>query len=539
MNVELLLHNARIFTVDPARPWAEAVACAGGRIVAVGSTDEVLPLAGAGTQIIDVGGRLVLPGFIDAHVHFLRYAISRRFVDLHRLADFAEVRRRVQEAARRTPPGQWVVGIGWEHDLWGLGRFPTRADLDDIAPHVPVVLYRMDMHTVWVNSKALEMAGITRETLDPPQGRIERDVRGEPTGILREWSAVHLIQRCVPEPDEETRLACLRGAIAEAHRVGITGIHDQRVEGEGRESLRAFQTLYERGELRLRVHANIAAAFLDQMDTLGLLPGFGNERLWLGHVKAFADGTLGSRTAWMIEPFEGEPENRGMAVTPADRLWELATRAAEAGFPLSIHAIGDGAVRAVIDVLSEFKGFQETRVVRGTRLPHRIEHVQLIHPTDLERLARLGAVASMQPVHLFTDWQVADRAWGARARYAYALRSLLQRGVPLAFGSDAPVAPLNPLLGIYAAVTRQDEAGMPPGGWYPEERLTVAEAVEAYTLGSARAAGKARHQGSIAPGKWADLIVLSRNLFEIPPEEIPEAEVELTVFNGEVVYRRG
>jgi len=537
MNVELLLHNARIFTVDATRPWAEAVACAGGRIVAVGADEEILPLADANTQVIDVGGRLALPGFIDAHVHFLRYAVSRRFVDLHRVADFAEVRRRVQEAVQRTPLGQWVVGIGWEHDLWGLGRFPTRADLDDIAPHVPVALYRMDMHTVWVNSKALEMAGITRDTPDPPQGRIERDAQGEPTGILREWSAVHLIQRCLPEPDEETQLTCLREAIAEAHRLGITGIHDQRVENEGRESLRAFQTLYERGELRLRVHANIAAAFLDHVNALGLLPGFGNERLWLGHVKVFADGTLGSRTAWMLEPFEGEPDNRGVAVTPADRLWEIATRAAELGFPLSIHAIGDGAVRAVIDVLSEFKGFQETQVVHGTMLPHRIEHVQLIHPADLERLARIGAVASVQPVHLFTDWEVADRVWGARARYAYALRSLLERDVPLAFGSDAPVAPLNPLLGIYAAVTRRDERGQPAGGWYPEERISVAEAIRAYTLGPAFAAGKARQQGSITPGKWADLTVLSRNVFGIPPEEIPEVEVVLTVFDGAVVYR--
>ena len=527
----------------PARSWAQAVACAGGRIVAVGTDDQVMALAGPRTQVIDAGGRLVLPGLIDAHVHFLRYAISRRYVDLHGVVDLAEVRRRVREAVRRAAPGEWVVGLGWEHDLWSIGGFPTRELLDDIAPHNPVALYRMDMHTLWVNSRALELAGITRETPDPPESRIERDASGEPTGILREWSAVRLVQRCIPEPDEETRLRYLREAIAEAHRLGLTGIHDQRVEDEGGESFRAFQILRSSGELKLRVHANVTVRFLPQVEALGLLPGFGDDRLWLGHVKLFADGTLGSRTALMLKPFEGESENRGIAVTPADEMWEIAARAARAGFPLSIHAIGDQAVRNVMDVLSEFR--EPAKNPPGSPSlgdpishRHRIEHLQLIHPADLERLPGMGVVASMQPVHIFTDWRVADRVWGRRARYAYAFRSLLDRGARLAFGSDAPVASLNPMLGIYAAVTRQDEHGAPEGGWYPQERLSVAEAVHAYTLGAAYAAGKEHLQGSITPGKWADLIVLARNIFEIPPPEIREVEVDVTIFAGEVVYER-
>jgi predicted amidohydrolase YtcJ len=318
------------------------------------------------------------------------------------------------------------------------------------------------------------------------------------------------------------------------------------VQHEGRQTFRLFQALRRQGELNLRVHMNIAAEHLAEAAALGLQPGFGDERLWIGHLKAFADGTMGSRTARMIEPFEGEPDNYGLLVTPADALWELAVQAKRAGFPLSVHAIGDLAVREVVDVLSELpSGEQGSRGAGGqggekfspAGFPHRIEHVQIIHPDDLPRLSQFGIVASVQPVHLLTDWPTADRVWGKRSRYAYAFRSLLERGTRLALGSDAPVAPLNPMLGIYAAVTRQDERGQPANGWYPEERLTVAEAIHGYTMGPAYLAGKQAVQGSITPGKWADMVVLSRNLFEIPPEEIAEATVDITVFDGQIVWQ--
>lgn len=552
MGADLILRNARIYTVDPARAWAEAVACAGGRIVAVGSSDEVMELAGSPTEIIDAGGRLVLPGFTDAHVHFLQYAIRQQQVSLFGVADFDEVRRRVRRAVERAEPGQWVQGWGWDESLWDVE--PTRVHLDDIAQHTPVALARMDMHTWWVNSAALKQAGITRETPDPPESRIERDASGEPTGILREWNAIRLVQQCIPEPDAATLEGRLREAIADAHRLGLTGIHDQRTEWEGRTSFRLFQSLRRRGELKLRIHMNIAAAYLSEAATLGLQPGFGDDRLWIGHVKAFADGSMGSRTALMLEPYEGEPDNSGVAVTPADELWKLAVQAEEAGFPLSIHAIGDRAVREVIDVLSEFRVIRPAEPSNeldgwyqkhaGARsnvpgfplpLPQRIEHVQVIHPGDLPRLSRHGIVASMQPVHLQTDWRTADRVWGRRARYAYAFRSLLDRGTRLAFGSDAPVASLNPMQGIYSAVTRQDRRGEPVGGWYPEECISVAEAIYSYTMGPAYVAGKQHVQGSITPGKWADMIVLSQNILEVEPAEIAETKVELTVFNGEVV----
>lgn len=538
MSVDLVLHNARVYTVDSRLPWAQAVACSRGHIVAVGSNEEVTALAGPHTQLIDAGGRLVLPGFTDAHVHFLQYAIRCHQVSLFGVRDFDEVRRRVRAAVESAAPGQWVQGWGWDEAFWDVQ--PSRKYLDDIAPNTPVVLARMDMHSWWVNSAALQRAGITRDTPDPPESRIERDADGEPTGILREWNAIALVQQHVPEPDMATLRTWLQDAIADAHRLGLTGIHDQRVEAEGRTSFRLFQALRRDGKLDLRVHMNIAADYLAEADALGLQPGFGDDRLWIGHVKAFADGTMGSRTALMLEPFEGEPHNRGVAVTPADALWELAVRADQAGFPLSVHAIGDRAVRDVINVLSELRreepaGETTRDVGYGRASLHRIEHVQLIHPDDLERLSRHAIVASMQPVHLATDWPTADRVWGRRSRYAYAFRSLLDRGTCLAFGSDAPVAPLNPMLGIHAAVTRQDEGGEPEAGWYPEERITVAEAIHGYTMGPAYVAGRQHLQGSITPGKWADMIVLSRDLFEVPPQEIAGVEVELTVFNGQIV----
>lgn len=527
MKVDLILHNAHIYTVEPTYPWAEAVACAAGRLVAVGRNQDVLALAEPDTSLIDAGGRLVLPGLIDAHVHFLQYACRQQQVNLFGVRDIAEVRRRVHAAVAQAAPGQWVQGWGWDETRWSIK--PTAAWLDDIAPDTPVVLSRMDMHTWWVNSVALKRANITAETPDPPQSQIDRLPNGQPAGLLREWNAIRLVEPHLPSPAMSVLQGWLQQAISQAHRLGLTAIHDQRVEREGQQSWRLWQALRRDHQLTLRVQANIAADYLPAAAELGLQAGFGDDRLWLGHVKAFADGTLGSRTASMLAPFENEPANCGLIVTSQAELTTLATQAAAAGFPMSVHAIGDRAVREVIDVLS---------AISAPILPHRVEHGQLIHPVDIPRLAQHDLVASVQPVHLLTDWPVADLYWGARGRYAYAFRSLLNHGTVLACGSDAPVAPLNPLLGIYAAVTRQDEAGKPPGGWYPQERLILAEAIEGYTLGAARVAGKQHLQGSIKPGKWADLVVLSHNLFARPPAEIPHVNVVMTIFAGQVVYQQ-
>jgi len=534
MKADLIVRRGRVYTVDPGRPWAEAVGCVGGRVVAVGRDEDVLARAGPNTQVVDAGGRLVLPGLTDGHVHLLWYAVSRRGheVNLYGVGSIDELRRLVRHAVETADPGQWVYGRGWDESLWGVR--PTRAYLDDIAPHTPVVLRRLDLHTSWANGAALAQAGVTRETPDPPGSCLERDVDGELTGILHEFGAIDLVEDHIPQPDAATLQGWLRDAIAEAHRLGVTGVLDMRLANEGRQSFRLLQALNRRGELDLRVHMAIPAESLAEAAALGLEPGFGDDRLWTGHVKVFADGSMGGGTAHMLAPFEDDPGNRGIAVTPPDEMRELARQADEAGFSLAVHAIGDRGIRDTIDVLCQFPRDGATS---GFKLPHLIEHVQLLHPDDLPRLSQHGIVASMQPVHVLSDWRTADRVWGRRARYAYAFRSLIDRGTCMSFGSDAPYESFNPMEGIYAAVTRRDRGGEPEGGWYSEERISVAEAVRGYTVGPARATGRRRVQGAIRPGAWADMIVLARDIFGIPPEEIAETEVDLTVFDGRVVFR--
>ncbi len=540
MNADLIVHNAKIYTVDPDLPWAEAAAMADGRFLAVGSDEEILKLAGPKTKLLDGNGRLALPGLTDSHLHFQQIAERRQQVSLFGVADFDAVLDLVKTAVADAKPGQWVQGWGWDENLWD--RAPHRAALDAIAPNNPVALARMDMHTWWVNGAALKWAGVNAATADPPESKIERDEDGRPNGILREWNAIELVRRHIPEPDEATLADWMADTIAETHRLGLTGIHDQRVENEGDQSFRLFQQLRRDGRLKLRVHMNIAAERLPEAAALGLQPGFGDDRLWIGHIKAFADGTMGSRTAHMLEPFEGEPDNTGIAVTPAKDLWNLAVNAKKAGFPISVHAIGDRAVREVLDVLAELRGGEAAGphhpITPSPLHPHRIEHVQLLHPDDLSRLADLGVVAAVQPVHLQTDWPTADRVWGERARYTYAFRTLLDKGTVLAFGSDAPVAPLNPMVGMETAVTRQDSHHQPAGGWYPQEKISLEETIYAYTMGPAILAGKQAVQGSVAAGKWADLILLDQNLFEIEPTRIAETAVDLTIFAGEIVFRR-
>ena len=528
----LVLRNGKLHTQDPGYPQATAVAIRDGRILAVGSDAEIELLADPNTQIVDLKGRLVLPGFTDCHIHFLKYALRRSQVILDGVDDWQEVRRRIRAGVERADPDEWVLGWGWNQNLWGDGTMPSKADLDDISPRNPVALSRTDGHSMWVNSLALEKAGITAETPDPPGSRIDRGLgSGEPTGILREWEAIRFIQDIIPEPDDETIVAALRESIAEAHRLGLTGIHEMRLEGEKKPALRAFLRLQQRGELPLRVICMIPVEYLDEAIALGLGSGFGDATLRLGGVKLFADGSMGSGTAWMLEPYADDPNNYGLAVTPREQLCDIARRAEQADLSLIIHAIGDRALREVLDVLAEVQSNSRA----GLR--HRIEHTQIIHPDDIPRLAQLGVIASMQPVHVKDDWPVADRVWGhERSRTAYALRSLLSAGTHLALGSDCPVAPLNPLLGIQAAVLRQNEKGEPRNGWYPEERLTVAEAVRGYTMGAAYAVGLENELGSITPGKLADLTVLDRDIFCIEPEEMASVKPVMTIFNGRVVY---
>jgi len=522
-----LLLNGKIYTMDRTLPRAQAVAMEGNRILAVGSNEEVrAQTRDGGWEILDLEGKAVVPGFIDCHVHFLDFALGFKRLNFKGVDSLEGALGLVRERARKSGPGEWITGFGWDHHLWHKG-FPHKEDLDRVAPENPVALTRKDGHLMWVNSLALERAGIDAGTPDPPGGEIERDAQG-PTGILKE-RARELVEEILPQFSPQTRQGALREAIGKAQRFGLTGIHDC----EGSEALADFQTLLVQDELGVRVYMMIPQEGLEKAISLGLKTGFGNDSLRLGHLKLFADGSLGSQTAHMLEPFYGQPDNCGIPVLSPDELQAIVGRADEAEIACAVHAIGDAANRKVLDIFARLRA----KGVRGG-LRHRIEHAQLLHPDDIPRFKQLGIIASMQPIHATSDMVMADRYWGERARYSYAWRSLLDSGARLAFGSDCPVENLDPLMGIHAAVTRQRASGEPEGGWCPQERLTVAEAVHAYTLGAAYASGEEKAKGSIAPGKLADLVVLSRDIFEIPPEEILETEVLYTIFDGRVVYER-
>jgi len=528
MQANLALYNGEIHTMDRDRPRARAIALLGNRVLAVGSDAEIRVLLAPSGRAIDLGGRTVVPGFTDSHLHFMTYGLGLRQIDLAGVPSLEEALARVAARAAETPAGQWLRGWGWDHSLWAGGGFPTRHELDRVAPNHPVFLSRKCGHAGWANSRALELSGLSAETPDPPGGAIDRDPKtGEPTGILKE-TAVDLVYRLLAEPTPEEAQQAVKAAMAHAHRWGVTGVHTM----EGPSAFHAFQRLRAAGELKLRVLMQIPDENLDAAIQAGLQSGFGDERLRIGGVKAFADGALGARTADMLEPFEGEPGNYGIAVADAGQLRDLVAKAARAGLASFVHAIGDRANRHVLDA---FEASRQAGL--GLNLRHRIEHVQILHPADLPRLARLGVVASMQPIHATQDMLLADALWGKRCAGAYAWRSLLDSGAVLAFGSDAPVETMDPLPGIHAAVTRRRADGSPgPNGWYPEQRLTVAEAVHAYTMGPAYASGEEALKGSLAPGKLADLAVLSRDIFVIEPMEIRATEVVATLFDGELVY---
>jgi len=519
---DLVLYNGVIHTLERTLPTATtAVAIAGEHILAVGDDRLQDELAPGGTAV-DLRGRTVLPGLIDAHLHLVWYSLGLKNVDLQGVPTLDEALARIAARVAVTPPTNWIRGGRWNCNLWG-GRFPTRYDLDRIAPEHPVFLPSKDGHSAWVNSRALQLAGVHVGTPDVEGGRILRDEHGEPTGILQE-NAIDLVRRAMPEPSAEEMADACRMGMFNAHRVGLTGVHNC----EGAREFAALQLLEQRGELTLRVLQHIAAENLDAAIAVGLRDGFGNQWLRLYGVKAFADGALGSRSAWMLEPYETDPHNRGVPTMTPEAARELIRRANGAGLSVAIHAIGDAANRTVLDALEQ---------VGDRRLRNRIEHVQLLHPADLRRLAELKVVASMQPIHATSDIEIADLHWGRRAATGYAWRSLLDAGTVLAFGSDAPVEDLSPLAGIYAAVTRRRPDGFPgPEGWYPEQRISAYEAVYAYTMGAAYAGGEERIKGSLAPGKLADLIVLERDILRVDPELIPSTRVVRTMVGGQWVY---
>lgn len=528
MQIDLVLYNGKMYTMDKINPQAEAVAIAGGRIVAVGSSSAVRGLANGQTRQIDLRGRTVTPGLVDAHLHFLSYGLSLKEIDLMGVPSLQLAQERVAAAATNTPAGHWLGGRGWDQSLWPGGAFPTYRELDAITTEHPVFLRRKCGHAGWANSRALALAGITKDTPDPAGGEIERDpVTGEPTGILKEL-AMGLVFRLLREPTPAEAVDAVKLAMRKVHSMGIVGVHNM----EGAVALRALQEVREAGELKLRVVQQIPIADIDAAIQLGIRSGYGDEWLRFGAVKIFADGSLGARSALMIDPYEGEPHNYGIAVTTAADLDEQVMKAARNGLAVHIHAIGDQANR---NVLNSIEATHKAGV--GLHLRHRIEHAQVLHPDDLPRFARMGVIPSMQPIHCTQDMVIADQNWGLRCRGAYAWSSLLSTGGVLAFGSDAPVETPDMMQGIYAAVARRRADGYPGAeGWYPEECVSVAEAVYAYTVGAAYSVGMEQVQGQIAPGMLADLTVLGEDIFQLPAEAILTTPITATIVGGEIVY---
>lgn len=515
-----ILRHPRIYTGDAHHPWARALAVVDGRIVAL--DDEAEGWAAApGAVVEDVDGALVIPGLTDAHIHAMWYALSLRELNLRDLSR-AALLEAVAARARELPPGAWITGRGWDQTLWDNDRFPTAAELDRVAPEHPVALIAKNAHAWVVNSAALRAANITADTPDPPHGKFGRLPDGSPDGMLFE-DATRLAWAVIPPATLDEIVDALDGAQEHLLALGITGIHDV----DGVPAFAAFQELRRQGRLRVRVVKYVRLESLDAALEAGLRTGLGDEWLRFGGLKLFADGALGSRTGAMFAPYEGEPENVGLLTLEPDYLIEVAQRAAAGGLALAVHAIGDRANALVVDAL------EAARAV-NPGLRHRIEHVQLMRPEDRARMGRAGFVASMQPIHAIHDMAMADRYLGpARALYAYAWRSVAEAGSVLAFGSDAPIEIFDPFIGLYAAVTRRREDGFPgPAGWHPEQRLTLAEALRAYTWGAAYAAGLEARMGLLMPGYVADVAVLDHDIFALPPEALLETRVSRVMVGG-------
>jgi hypothetical protein len=531
----LILYNGEIYTQDLKNPRATALAIRGTRILAVGTDDDIKNLAGPNTRQIDLSGSLVVPGLADAHFHYYDWALSRRWLTLTGSVSLLDLREQVARVASKMPPGQWILGRGWNETNWQVSQMPTRADLDGVAPAHPVILWRSDMHLAVANSLALQKAAITKETSAPRDGVIDHDASGQPTGVLREL-AINLVSEVIPMPGEDETIRAMRDGFSSLHRLGLTSVHDYRIMGgtDGPPAFRAWQRLQAAGELAMRVWMNLPGERLEEAASLGLRTGLGDAYLRIGHVKFFTDGSQGARTAWMLERYEDA--DYGLPLIPPAELAEVVRRADSAGLSVAIHAIGDRANREVLNIFEQLTHGERLSATAPPAAPHRIEHVQMIRTGDVGRLARLGVVASVQPIHVTDDIYMVEASVGPRARLAYRFRDMLDAGVRLALGSDCPVADPNPLWGIHAAVTRQRRDGTPQGGWFPEQRITVAEAVWGYSMGPALVSGREAELGSITPGKMADITILDRDIYTIPLMEIAQAQVVMTVFDGQIVY---
>ena len=528
---DLLITHAKVWTVDSSMPVAEGIAVLGDRIVAVGSATEIEAWRGAKTQVIDAGGKRLLPGFNDAHVHFLDGGRQLDNVDLKDASSPEGFVRRIAEWAKKLPRGEWIQGGDWDEQMWSPPVLPTRNLIDAATPETPVFTNRYDGHMALANSAALHLAGVTARTLDPPGGEIVRDRSGEPTGILKD-AAMGLVSRLIPSPTPERRMRAAKRALEHAASLGVTSVQDMN---PGYADIATYMLLAESGDLTARIYAAPMETDWADQAKIGIRRAFGSPHLRLGALKGYADGSLGSTTAYFFEPYTDAPNVRGllsdeMQSIPAMR--DRLMKADDAGLQLCIHAIGDQAISITLDLFEEI---EKAHGARDRRL--RIEHAQHVAPKDFERFARLHVIASVQPYHAIDDGRWAEKRIGTeRIKTTYAFRTFLDRKVRLALGTDWFVAPLNPMLTLYAAVTRATLDGKNAGGWVPEQKITVAEAVEAYTLGSAYAEFQENEKGSITPGKLADVVLLDSDILSMNPAAIRDAKVHMTIVGGKVVF---
>lgn len=524
----------RVRTLDPACPLAEAVLVEGTRVVAVGRRDEIAAALRPGDRRWELPGATVLPGLTDAHVHLLGLGLVMQQLDLRDAAGIAELQRRVAEAARREPRDRWILGRGWDQERFAERRWPNRHDLDRAAPGVPVLLRRVCGHAAVASTAALEAAGVGPSTPDPPGGRIGREPDGRPDGLLFE-SAVELVERAAPPPDDAALRAALAAAIRRAHAAGLTGVHTQDVwsAGEFDGVRRAYAALRNEG-LPIRVYALVADAALPELLEDGLRTGSGDDLFRVGPAKIFADGSLGAATAAVSQPYVDPPGVRGLLASQPEELAERVLRAHRAGFQLAVHAIGDRAADAVLDAFE-----RAAREAPRADPRHRLIHCQVMRPEQWRRMRDLGVIADIQPVFVGSDWRLAERRLRPeQVRHSYAWRSLLAAGVRACGGSDAPVEPIEPMRGIHCAITRRDPRGEPPGGWQPQEALAPADALALFTTGAAYAAFAEGREGVIAPGAWADLVAFAADPLAAPPDLLLELAPVLTMVAGQVVHAR-
>jgi hypothetical protein len=520
-----LLYGCTVYTMEDSTP-REAILVEGEQIKAVGMKAQLETACSPECGKVDLGGAAVYPGFEDSHIHLASWCLRRTEIDLFSVKPLEGALELLREKAGRVVPGEWVRGGGWDKNVWG--RFPTASDLDRIFPDNPVILGSKDGHSVWVNTRALREAGVTRETPEPPGGAILRDGSGNPSGILQD-RAEGLVHRAVPPTNLETTVKALSDGMKLLLGMGVTAVQ----AAEGPDTLRALQILRERQGLPLRVTMMVPIDQLEHVAQAGLRYRFGDEWLKIGPVKMFKDGSLGASTAYMHEPYEGRPGYTGLQTMTPEENERAVAASVGAGFPVACHAIGDRACHEALDSI-EKAGSPDAPGAR-----HRIEHAQLLRPEDILRFRELGVVASVQPGHASADRYMAEQQWGKRARYAYAFRSLLESGAVLAFGSDAPVEVPDPLLGIYSAVHRKRPSEPQSSPWYPEESLSMFEAISGYTKGAAYAVGDEHLRGTITPGKLADLVVLGGDLFDAPENRIMGLEVREVMVGGKFALAEG